>query len=333
MLSTNNMINISALPVICNTSSLLENPINHLFKKLHAVQFCKLVRYASGRVLRVPANMRGNKVYAWYQSIRMNQIQTEIDKVAKIEGDYTNVIFLTLTHEYNKKSIESILDSWQVVPARLTKFLRKLKTFFRLIHYVGVLEAHEGGGCHAHVVLVTREPIHCTRDGKGVLRLPDSYRDKIKEYWTENVDVRGSDSTAIAGYLTKELGKVNHVEEAIKRASKGQETASDRKKIWAYYWADVLGIRLLRVSRSIKVDPEEEDENPDESRLDNLSDNPTESAKDEIVAVLTIYRNQYKKWDWWSCWTGEISPDSEEYQKIEELFEQTTPSGLTSSGE
>lgn len=322
------MTNISAESKFCNTSSLLEQPANHLFKKLHAVQFCKLVRYVSGRILRVPANMRGNKVYAWYQSIRMNQIQAEIDKVAKIDGDYTNIIFLTLTHQYKKKSLDSIRESWTVVPARLTKFLRKLKSFFRIVHYVGVLEAHEEGGCHAHVVLVTREPIHCARDSKGVLRLPKTYRDQIRDAWGENVDVRGSDSTAIAGYLTKELGKVNHVEDAIKRARMGQETASDRKKIWAYYWADVLGIRLLRVSRSIKVDPEEEVENPEDDRLDNLSDNPTEPEKDEIEFVITVSRKQYKKWDWWSCWTGEVDPESEEYEKINELFEGVSGSGL-----
>ena len=178
------------------------------------------------------------------------------------------------------------------------------------------------------MVLVVREPIHCTRDEKGVLRLPDTYRNYIRETWGENIDVRGSDSTAIAGYLTKELGKVNHVEDAIKRSRMGQETASDRKKIWAYYWADVLGIRLLRVSRSIKVDPEEEEENPDDGRLDNLSDNPTETEKDEIEIVITVSRKQYKKWDWWHCWTGEIDPGTEEYEKLNEIFDDVGGSGL-----
>lgn len=314
-------------------NSIPEIVITHLFRKLNSVQFCKIVRYISGRVLRVPATMRGNKVYAWYQSIRMKQIQEEIDKVAMIDGDLTNILFLTLTHEYQKENEASIRESWEVVPERLTKFLRKLKTKWPIHHYVAVLEAHEGGGCHAHVVVVLKKPIRCTRDDKGVLRCPASYRDLIREIWTENIDLRGSDSTAVAGYLTKELGKVNHVEDAIKRAKKGEDTPSDRKKIWAYYWADVLGIRLLRVSRSIKVDPEDERENPEDDRLDNLSDNPTEAVKDEIEFVLTITRRHFHKWDWWNCWTGEIPPGTLEYEKINELFDATRAGDLPSLGE
>lgn len=328
MLSTNNMINISADYEFCNTSSFLQTPINHLFHRLRSSQFFNLIKYESGKIRRVPATLRGNKAYAWYQGERMEQIQVEIDKAAKIAGDYTNILFLTLTHEYDKTNVASIRESWNVVPERLTKFMRKLKTKFPILHYVAVLEAHEGGGCHSHVVLVLPEAVHCWKDADGNLRLPDTYRDTIAELWTENVDVKGSYSPDVAGYLTKELGKVNHVEDAIKRARKGQETASDRKKVWAYYWADVLSIRLLRVSRSLPPAYELEGQEPDE-RLDDKSNNPT----DTVVQVLTVTRKQVRSWDWFEPWTGEILPGTEEYEKLEELFSMTKASGLTSLGE
>lgn len=259
----------------------------------------------------------------------MEQIQVEIDKAAKIAGDYTNILFLTLTHEYDKTNVASIRESWNVVPERLTKFMRKLKTKFPILHYVAVLEAHEGGGCHSHVVLVLPEAVHCWKDADGNLRLPDTYRDTIAELWTENVDVKGSYSPDVAGYLTKELGKVNHVEDAIKRARKGQETASDRKKVWAYYWADVLSIRLLRVSRSLPPAYELEGQEPDE-RLDDKSNNSTE---DPVVQVLTVTRKQVKSWEWFEPWTGEVLPGTEEYEKLAEIFSMTKASGLTSLGE
>ena len=271
--------------------------------------------------------MRGNKAYAWYQGERMEQIQSEIDKAAKITGDYTNVFFLTLTHEYRKDSLISIRDSWNVVPKRLTKFIRKLKTKWPVQHYVAVLEAHEGGGCHAHVVVVLKDPVKCTRDGSGVLRLPDSYRDLVRDLWTENIDLRGSDSSAVAGYLTKELGKVKHVEDAIRRARKGQETASDRKKMWAYYWADVLSIRLLRVSQSLPPAYELEGEEADDRR-DNTGNNSTE---DPVVQVITVTRKQVKNWPWFMPWTGEVLPGTEEYEKIIQIFEDTSGSGLPST--
>lgn len=324
MLFTECMQNISSDSAICKRSKLVQIPSAHLFSRLRTSQFFILKKHQSGRIRRVPATLRGNKAYAWYQGERMDQIQEEINKAAKIDGDYTNVLFLTLTHEYDKTNIDSIRESWKVVPARLTKFMRKVKAILPVVHYVAVLEAHEGGGCHSHVVLVLRDPVHCRKDEGGNLRLPDNYRDLIRNLWTENVDVKGSYSPDVAGYLTKELGKVNHVEDAIKRARLGQDTASDRKKIWAYYWGDVLGIRLLRVSRSLPPAYEMEGEEADD-RLDNTRNNSTE---DPVIQTITVTRKQVKNWDWFEPWTGEVFPGSEEYEKISQIFEDCAPSGL-----
>lgn len=310
-------------------NSIPEIVPTHLFLRLRSANFFQFAKHQSGKLRRVPATLRGNKAYAWYQGERMDQIQAEIDKAAKIAGDHTNVLFLTLTHGYNPGNMDSIRESWNIVPERLTKFMRKLKTKWPIVHYVAVLEAHEGGGCHAHVVLVLRDPVKCTRDEKGVLRCPDSYRDLVREIWTENIDLRGSDSAAVAGYLTKELGKVNHVEDAIRRARKGEDTPSDRKKMWAYYWADVLSLRLLRVSRSLPPAYETEGQEADE-RLDNTSNNSTD---DPVIQVITVTRSQVRNWPWFQPWTGEVLPGTEEYEKIDEIFRMTNGSGLPSSGE
>jgi len=260
--------------------------------------------------------MRGNKSYAYYQSERLENIQRAIDKDKIVEGNRTNILFLTLTHEYNPENFESIKESWQIVPERLPKFTRKIKKIVNLKHYVEVLEAHEQGGCHAHAAIVLNQPITCQKIN-GILRVPDSVRDKIRAAWGENIDVRGADSSAIAGYLTKELGKSNHVEDAIKRARKGEETASDRKKLWAYYWADVLGIRLLRVSKSL---PKVELDEDDPERLDYDCDKSTDEP-DEIIEIVKLDKKSAFKIPGFEPWTGEISPDAPEYPYILPLFQ------------
>lgn len=321
------VINIPVDQTKSKTLSFLEKPLNHLYNRLKNTQYITSYLYSSGKIRHVPATMRGNKVYAWYQARRMEQIQTAIDADKLIKNDSTNVFFITLTNKYDSKNWESIKESWLFVPKEYTKFMRKLKKSMSIKHHIGVFEAHEGGGCHAHIVLVLPEMVKCWVDKEGVLRSPEDLNALIKKLWGQNVDVRGARNSGIAGYLTKELGKTNHVEDAIKRAKKGEETPSDRKKIWAYYWADKLNIRLLRVSHSLPSASEMEDvetEEIDPERLDNNSINSTE-PEDKIIKVLTFPRSVFRKWDWFFPWTGEVPRDSEEYQKLIELFDLTTP--------
>jgi hypothetical protein len=282
---------------------------------------------ASGahRTVKMASTTRGNRSYAFYQAERVEQLQHSIDSRAVIHGDSTNLLFLTLTHPYNKDSFDSIKQTWEDLPELVTKTIRRLRKAWGFTDYVVVFEAHADGGCHAHVAIILPAPVSCRRmssvskhTGKKteILRLPDGYRDTLRKVYPYNSDIRGSDSPAIAGYLTKELGKVNQCEDALKRYDEGRMTRDDQKKIYAFYFACNLGKRLLRVSRSLPSMETLENELSD--ALINSCNNSTDKEW-TTVGMIRLGRKELRGIAVFRPYSGVLQDDEAETAVLQQL--------------
>jgi hypothetical protein len=294
--------------------------VNFLYNILKFTTFYVIKIKKTGKKYRIPRAKRGNIGHAYREQKRLEQIQWAIDKSVKTKGiDHghleTNTLFLTLTHPYNPTDLKSIENSWRYMQKDVPKFVKTFKNkkavklFGNLFGYVGCPEAHELGGCHFHLALIFDKPILCTKmyseiEKKDVWRVSDEARAFIGEKWSWNFDIRGSDTAAIAGYLTKELGKANHVEGAVRRWLERRKTSklpvtdeekgqyiNDVKKIWAYFFAIKNGIRLLHVSKSIprldRIHHKSQDKEEQEEKTDKKEDEEVETLIINPVAAAS----------------------------------------------
>jgi hypothetical protein len=310
-----------------------------------------------GSMYKVPATVRGNDTYAYYQSARIRQIQEYLINNLQIKyhnetASATNALFITLTQRYNPKDEESIVKTWINAKTALKKFkmrMRKLK----MTEYVMTLEAHANGGCHAHMVALFRDRaigIHkCPvkrkkrkyRHGKEyVYRLNDiGLLVKIKEAWASAlgyspdsafVDVIGCGDSDLVGYITKELKKASSCEKAIKLLAKNAETTEKeqreaaRKKVLAFYFGNRLKMRLLHVSRSIGADAEpEEGELPEAESIRNVISEPPKTQKVLYTCVITRAELlKLIKYNKISPYTGDVDRNTEEYDAIMSIFDR-----------
>jgi hypothetical protein len=174
-------------------------------------------------------------------------------------GNPSYCTFVTLTKQYVKTEAGR-RESWLSVRAELTNYIRRLKRK-GLEDYVYVLEAHEDGGCHVHLLMRWKNEVK-TYMHKGKLRLTDKAKFWRLKMWDGHVDVQGigeGEAEKITGYLSKELGKYGHYEDALKRAKRGwskegdvKKQKSDKKRLWTYYYADILKLRLYGSGRKAK---------------------------------------------------------------------------------
>jgi hypothetical protein len=296
-------------------------------------------------IYKIPATIRGNKLYAYYQRSRLDAIQAAIDEQSKIDTTQrlSNAIFITLTQQYDPENEESIEETWKNAKnlKKMSKFKRKLKQL-GVKAYAMVVESTENGGCHHHAILIMDKlwdyvEIRDQKTNEIEYRIKsEQLRTDIKQAWADAldrpmdrafVDLKMAVDERAINYVTKELGKASSVEDALRRTEKDQDTASDRKKILLHYYAGKYRLRLITISQSIAaiVPPEtkEGEQLPrDESDLINnviTQQYPDNTTADTIILRKKILLDLVKYADI-SPYTGRLDPQGAEYRAIMAIF-------------
>jgi hypothetical protein len=288
--------------------NLIRNSVNYLKRKFrnahHWVFLCRVDRSIS----KIPATMRGNTTYAYYQNARIMQIQEALKSKIRIENSTSNALFITLTQKYDTTSTEAIDKTWINMRQALKKFKMKLRKM-GMKNYAMTLEAHENGGCHAHMIAIFDKEMkmHATKGDKyRVNDIEIIY--KIKKAWADAlgygmdsafVDVLACGNSGLVGYITKELKKTASCEKAMRNVEVNKDSPSDRKKILAFYFADRNKMRLLYVSKGIGVQAEpEEGETPTDLITNVIIDNDTkpDGRPKTLFTCLVTRRSSCSAW-------------------------------------
>jgi hypothetical protein len=295
------------------TAIMLPEAVQYLYTHFRGAAVWRITEHEDGELTKMPSTMRGNKVYAYYQSLRCNDIQDALDSIIEFSTDTTNSLFITLTSQYRPKDAKSVKQSWQTMRKALPAFAAKMRRI--IVGYVITVEAHRLGGCHAHAQIVTKKRVGMYEDEKGKYRCADEkLRQKIKQKWADSLgvqiaqahcDIQAVHDEQAASYLLKELKKVDSCEEAVKRL-KGKtydgelderqlrKKIKDEKKVLAFYYAIINKMRMLRVSKSLAKQEQEETEqeklNADLIELCNNSD--TEQKPKLIRREIILKRRE-----------------------------------------
>jgi hypothetical protein len=283
-------------------------------------------------IYKIPATVRGNETYAYYQNARIMQIQEALKSKTRIENGTSNALFITLTQKYDTKSSEAIDRTWINTRPALKKFKVKLRKM-GMKNYAMTLEAHENGGCHAHMIAIFEKTIkmHATKGDK--YRVNDiELIYKIKKAWADAlgydmdsafVDILACGSTGLVGYITKELKKTQSCEKAIRNVEANVGKPSDKKKILTFYFAGRNKMRLLYVSKGISATAEQnEGEMPIEFITNVITDTP---QRPKVLFSLLITRKellQHMSEQEISPYTGEVDRISREYEVMIRIFDE-----------
>jgi hypothetical protein len=313
--------------------NLIAQATNCLRRKFRGAHHWIVGCREDGSVFKVPATARGNQTYAYYQTARILQVQECLKNKTKIADSATNALFITLTQRYNTNSTDEIDRTWLNTRPALLKFKVRLRKL-GMTDYTMTLEAHENGGCHAHMIAIfdRQIKIHATR--KKEYRVNDiELVYKIKRAWADAlgynmdsafVDVLACGNSGLVSYITKELKKTASCEKAMRNAEAGNDRPDDRKKILAFYLADKHRMRLLYVSKGISADAEpEEGEPPDSDLITNVI---SESPKGRrVLYTCTVTRTKLLemiKYEEISPYTGTVDARTAEYEALMKIFEE-----------
>jgi hypothetical protein len=338
-----------------NSQKLLAEALSGMKNKLRKAHWWLTGIREDGTMYKVPSTIRGNETYAYYQSVRIHQIQQYLSDNIQIKRENenvsaTNALFITLTQKYNPEDEESVKRTWTNMREASKRFKTKMRKM-GMKEYVMTLEAHANGGCHAHMIAmfgnrgigIHKCPVKKMkmkyRNGKEyVYRLNDTeLLYKIKKAWADALrysldsaflDIIGCGDDDLAGYVTKELKKASSCERAIKLLEKNEGTKEQkkaaRKKVLAFHFAGVLKMRLLNVSRGMGADAEpEEDELPETEFIMNVITEPTKAPKVLYSCIITRAELlKLIKYDKISPYTGTVEKNTEEYDAIMSIFDR-----------
>lgn len=218
-------------------------------------------------------------------------------------------LFITLTTHYTKNE-KGVRESWERVRAELPRFLQRMRRK-GFTTYVWTKEAHEDGGCHVHIVIKNHGHkflYFLDKKNLTILRLDDEpLREKIKTAWPcGHVDIQVISTEKAGEYITKEIGKTSHIEEAVKRARAGKDTAADRKKLWGHYMAKKLKLRRWGVSRDL---------------IKHMT-NPTDDEKEYDLPEYAILPKYITRADWFEPFTQILDRRSRAYKEIARFFDE-----------
>lgn len=329
------------------STPILANAADFLMKKLRkAHSFC-FVMDDAGEIRQVPSSIRGNASYAYFQSFRLNDLQKQLANRLISDGKtYTNTLFITNTLRYDPRDPADIDRVWTEGYEAIERYVRKLRKL-GVVDYCLALEAFEGSGFHIHLVVILDRTVsmlkHISTKKKRrkltyrltnlelLLSFKQAWADAVRKPLKEaQSDVQCCYSKGFAGYLVKELKKASSVESALKRYRQGKETSADVKKIIAFYMADKLRIRLLRVSRGLSSVKNLEVLNqlPDQNALVTERNNSTDLFEEEkripIFSIILSRKELYQICDYKTFvpFTGKIDESFPQYQKIRDLFDE-----------
>jgi len=118
------------------------------------------------------------------------------------------------------------------------------------------------------------------------------------------VQVIGNENAA--GYISKEIGKTSHIEEALKRAKRGEEKKSDIKKLFAHFVSKHLRIRRWGVSRD----------------LIRYMNNPSEEAPEKEKPEYLIIPRSMVRSSYFEPFTQVLDKNTELYRKLNNYFDE-----------
>jgi hypothetical protein len=119
-------------------------------------------------------------------------------------------------------------------------------------------------------------------------------------------------------YLSKELGKSSHIENALERAQRNWSGVdkdgnsekkfmnSDIKKLWACYMAVKLKMRRWNVSRDL---------------IKHMNNSTEEEEAPEPCEYIMLPK-EIRDAEWFSPVTGPVDPSSHAYKEISKVFDQ-----------
>jgi hypothetical protein len=312
----------SANRVLCDGDHVIPAYVQkRLDKKLRKTIWIGRQR-ADGKYTIFSGAVAGNKVHAHRRGIKTDHLA---DRVMGGKPNYCT--FVTVTKQYVKTEAGR-RESWVSVRAELTNYIRRLKRQ-GLEDYVYVLEAHEDGGCHVHLLMRWKKEIH-TYLYNGKLRITNRELLRRLKEWDGHVDVLGigeGDVERIAGYVSKELGKYGQYEDALKRAKRNwgkegddKKRNSDKKRLWTYYYADVLRIRLYgsgRKERGKQTQLERSERREHNDLITNMINSTKPEEYTQIQLPWHIVHN-----DRFEPYTGFVDPDSWTYKELTKLFDR-----------
>jgi hypothetical protein len=217
--------------------------------------------------------VKGNKAYAYRNGKTAERI---FDNV--INNSPEHCLYITLTQNYTP-SVEGIKASWEQMNKAVPRLIRQIKRV-KYGAYQYVLEAHENGGCHCHIIYNTgngalpdNPPTSAIGTGNvpetdlritesaylAPLRITDDIANVIKKNWKGGFVMRKVQRDNVANmkrYFLKSVGREGHVETALDRMSKGysgnggdKEKRKDIKLLKTLYFSTFYGIKTVGYSR------------------------------------------------------------------------------------
>jgi hypothetical protein len=189
--------------------------------------------------------VKGNKAYAYRNGKKAERI---FDGV--INNSPGQCLYITLTRNY-KPSVEGIKASWEQMQAAIPRLMRQIRRV-KSGAYQYVLEAHESGGCHCHVIYNTN--IGGTEnEADPDLGVIFAIENIIKKKWKGGYEVRRIEKDKLANirrYFLKSIGSEGHVEDALARQREGYtgkegevQRRKDLKLIKTFAYSIFYGIK------------------------------------------------------------------------------------------
>jgi len=232
-----------------------------ILKEIKNNQNAKIItRYKpDGIIVQFPEAKRGNSTYAWREEKKIQEYRKCLLQGAK---DKT-ILFITLTIPHNSYYSACEL-SWRYINKTSSPFIKELRKL-GIEKYLITFEATYEGGCHAHLITLWDKPFQ-TREIKGRFFLADRELEKrISDKWLnewkkkyphkriKDIEIQVCPDLIEAGnafnYVTKWIGKGSKIEVPLNNVEKGIANKNDVAKLFTYYWAMKLGIRLYRTSK------------------------------------------------------------------------------------
>ncbi len=271
------------------------------------------IKNNDGSIIALPARKRGNAFYNLDISAKMAVINRQAVKLLKadIQNLKTNTFFITLTTKYDPQNPEkTTLQALKRVNSRLPKFLRYMRKNYKC-SYIWAKESHRDGGFHVHLIIQCKNMYQCFKytDSDGVESFrSDELRADIRTAWAiGNVDVQGvMYDSGVFAYVSKELGKSQNVEKALKRIQNGEDLKkNDTNKIWMLWAVNTLAklqefntgkkttIRIIGYSKVYKVTAEEQQAEKEKILAGSASINNNTKTTQETENNNTDWSTEY----------------------------------------
>jgi len=165
--------------------------------------------------LIVKSCKRGNDVYVKKLKRKVKRISKAVGFYFKHWHKYTNALFITLTFDPKKFSLD---DAWKNLGKRINLFIAKLRQRYGNISCVRTYEAHLNGYPHVCLIVIFKNRrfkvfSHNEFDkesGRWVVRYRVYKKPEIADFWSYGfVDIQGIMSIKdVMGYVVKYVTKV-----------------------------------------------------------------------------------------------------------------------------